>query len=282
MGIEPLLFLYRFIMLFVFIISLGHLLRNYLSAFRQKTISLSKSLFFATFITAFLFFFFYYGNFEVWFWVSSTGVYLISLILAMNGFALLLSEKQSTGKIFLATVAFFLAGGFSESFAVMYVLMLLYFGYNITKKHPFFLRRRWTLVFSLIAIIGALLINIFSGGAQGRLELLGDFRFLYAIKNTLHSLAFPILRYNYLWISIGITICLFLYANIHFPIRFILKHFAIKSFTMLLFIAISFFIPCYLLSDIVPDRAASLGYLAGVLFLFDYFIFRSDSFGRQV
>lgn len=274
------LFIYRLVMLFAFIISLSHLLKNYLKAFRKKTISSSRSLFYSAFITSFLFFFYFSGKFELWFWVSSTGVYLISLIIAMNGFALILSDKQTPAGITLATLLFFLAGGFSESYAIMYFLVLIYFSCKITRNDPFFTNRKHIIVPAFIAISAGLLINAFSGGAHNRLDQLNDFGFLYPFKNTLHSLAFPVLRYRYLWIEILITAIFLAYAYFLFPAHFNWKHFAKKAAVVLLFITLSFFIPCFILSDIVPDRAASLGYLAGVLFLFDYFIFRTNSFGK--
>lgn len=277
-GFESLLFIYRFSMLFAFIISLAHLIKNYLSAFRKKNISLSRAFFFSAFITAFLFFFFYSGKFELWFWVSSTGVYLVSHILAMNGFALVFSGKQTPGRLALSTALFFLAGGFSESYAIMYFLVLLCFGYKIIRKNMFFTSRKAMIVSALLAISAALLINILSSGAHARLDQLKEFGFLYPFLNTFHSLAMPILNYQSLWIKIIITIVLLRYANIYFPTRFNVKGFGKSVKVVLLFIAASFFIPSFILSDIVPDRAASLGYLAGTLFLFDYFIFRSDAF----
>lgn len=277
-GFESLLFVYRFIMLLGFIISLAHLIKNYLSAFRQKTISLSRSFFFSAFITAFLFFFFYNGKIELWFWVSSTGVYLISLILAMNGFALLFSEKQTPANITLSAFLFFLAGGFSESYAIMYLLVLVCFSYKIIRRDPFFAKRKMMIASALIAISAGLLINIFSGGAHARLAQLKNFGFIYPFVNTLHSLAFPILQYQSLWIKIIITSGLLRYASINFPTHFDVNEFGKRAKVVILFITLSFFIPAFILSDIVPDRAASLGYLAGTLFLFDYFIFSAADF----
>jgi hypothetical protein len=272
---EALLFIYRFAMLFVFILSLAFLIRNYLAAFRATIISVPRSVFFSAFITAFLFFFFFSAKVEVWFWVSSTGVYLISLIIAMNGFALLFSAKQSVLNATLILFLFFLAGGFSETYAIMYLILLtgilIWFFRNAN-----FLKQKTAAFFALAGIIAGLAINLSSSGTDNRLELLPDFTFAYALRNTVHSLAFPFLDYKTLAIDILLTAAFLLYAHFYFPaVRAGFNYFLKRAVIVLLFISASFFLPCFILSDIVPDRAASLGYFAGVLFLFDYFIFRS-------
>lgn len=275
-------FIYRFMMLAGFILSLAHLLRNYFEAFRKKNISYPQSLFLAAFVTAILFFITLEGRAELWFWISATGVYLISLVIAMNGFALLLAKKQNAFRISLAAFLFFLAGGFSESFAIMYLLLLGGMAFKAIQKEPEFLKRKVGILFSILGIGGGLLINLFSGGTHNRLAQLQDFGFLHALKNMAHSLVLGFLSFYSLMgglIFIGIFL---LYATFCFPSASKgWKYFFRKALPVLLFISISFFIPCYILSDIVPYRAASLGYFAGALFLFDYFIFRSETFGNK-
>jgi hypothetical protein len=271
-----LLFIYRFLMLFVFIASLAHLIKNYLILFRQKNISTARSFFIAAFITSFLFFFFLAGRMELWFWVSSTGVYLAGLITGMNAFALLFAEKQTKFQIIAAAFLFFITGGFSETFAIMFLLVLLYLDFKIIRKDPRFARQKKVINFMLAGIVTGLMINLLSPGTHHRLTTLQDFGILYAFKNTTHSLAFSFLRYKYFLVELILTGAFLLYAHFHFPKAPTgWKHFLKSAIPVIIFISISFFIPCYILSDIVPDRAASLGYFAGVLFLFDYFIFQS-------
>jgi hypothetical protein len=277
-----LLFVYRFFMLFAFIISLSTLLKNYLRLFRGKIISAARSFFFSAFIVSFLFFFFLAGRMEMWFWISSTGVYLAGLITGMSAFALLFSEKQTPAVIILASFLFFLAAGFSESFAIMFLLLLLYLVFRIFRKDSRFAQQKTTANFMLAGIITGLMINLLSNGTHNRLNTLQDFGILYAIKNTTHSLAFSFLRYKYFLVELVLILAFLLYAYFHFPKTFGgTKHFLKSAIPTIVFISISFFIPCYILSDIVPDRAASIGYFAGVLFLFDYFIFRSEAFGNK-
>src|ERR1041385_77832 len=124
LGKENLFFIYHFIMLGGFVFSLAHFLKNYLESFRNKVISFLQSIYWSIFISAFLFFFFFAGRVELWFWISATGVYLISLIIALNAFSLILGKNQTVFSISLSAILFFLAGGFSESYACMYVLVL--------------------------------------------------------------------------------------------------------------------------------------------------------------
>jgi hypothetical protein len=277
-----LLFIYRFLMLLAFIISLAHLLKNYLALFRETIITTARSIFFATFITSFLFFFFFAGRMELWFWISSTGVYLIGMIIGMNAFALLLSEDQTPLKTGLAAFLFFLAGGFSEAYAIMFLLLLLYIDFKFIRKQSRFAKQRQVINFMYAGMIIGLLANFLSHGTHNRLNTLRDFGILQALKNTTHSLAFSFLRYKYFLIELALTGIVLLYAHFHFPKAFAgWKHFFKRATPVVIFISISFFIPCYILSDIVPDRAASIGYFAGVLFLFDHFIFSSRAFAQN-
>jgi hypothetical protein len=276
---ENLFFFYRFLMLFGFIFSLAHFLRNYLDVFRAKILSERESIFWSAFITAFLFFFYFAGRLELWFWISATGVYLASLIIGLNAFALILNKNQNWKTNSVSFLLFFLAGSFSESFAVMYFLLLIYLEYKVSKKWSFIRPHLKTIRTGIFALMLSLISALCSAGIHNRLGNLPHFGFFYAFKNTLHSLAFSVLRYKHLPFEILLVLVLFFYAHFYFPKENIgIKHFIKKGLAVLLFISISFYIPCYLLSDIVPDRAASLGYLAGVLFLFDYFIFSAASF----
>jgi hypothetical protein len=94
-------------------------------------------------------------------------------------------------------------------------------------------------------------------------------------KNTAHSLALPFLRLKHLPFKIALIVGLLLYAKWKYNAELKPERgFYITAAWLLGFIALSFFLPCFLLSDVVPDRAASLAYLAGVFFLFDQFILK--------
>lgn len=279
---ENLFFIYHFSMLACFVLAMAYGLKNYLELFRNKFIAFKRALFYSAFITAFLFFFFVSGRFELWFWVSATGVYLISLTVAFVAFGWVMRKKQNAFTVILSLLIFFLAGGFSESFAVMYLLILSVLFIFSLKKNHFLKTHAAAIGAGMVGLLVALFINVLSIGIQNRLDCLPSFHLSQALLNTIHSLAFPILRYKQLPIQLVLIALLLLYAHFHFPKNNNApKNFMQQGSIVLLFISISFFIPCYLLSDIVPERAASFGYLIGVLFLFDHFIFRSERFGEK-
>ncbi|HEU4716337.1 MAG TPA: hypothetical protein VFU15_00810 [Bacteroidia bacterium] len=268
-GSRLLMFVYRLLMLYAFVFSLAFLLKNYLHRFRNTQLKFAGSVYWSAFITSVFFFIFFAGRMETWFWISATGVYLASLIISMNAFALLL--KNTNAAAFFSALLFFLAGGFSESFALTYfvILLLLCIGTIKTKRI-----RLLHVALCMLSIAGGIALNVFSHGLSNRLGWLPEFHLLQALKNTLHSLGFLLLRWQYLPVAV-LTAGLFTwYANTFYPGKFVLKDLLRQGGIVLAVIAFSFAVPCYVLSDIVPDRAASLGYLCGVLFLFDFFLFR--------
>lgn len=269
------LFIYHLFLVCEFVLALSLLLKNYSERFYLSAFTFKQAFFYAVFITAFFFFLFFIARIESWLWISSTGVYLISLIIAMHAFALVLAEKQSTAKTILALLLFFIAGGFSESFAIMYLMALLWLDFKIIRKDKRFEKLKIITNFSLAGSVSGILLNLFSSGAGNRLDSLQQFNFLYSLKNTAHSLLMPFLNLKYLAGDLLLIAALLAYAwcsvkDLKIDFKPALRRFI----PVLLFIACSFFLPCYVLSDIVPLRAASLGYFVFVLFLFDEFIFR--------
>ena len=276
LPIEPVYFFsYHFLLLAAFIVSLAFLLRNSLALFRDRQLSFRAALGWAAFITAFFTFFYYEEILETWLWISSTGVYLLSLILGMGGLAGIFSKHKTTVKILPACLIFFLAGGLSETYALMYMSVIVVAGIMAYKRKLFEQGILSAGMAGLLGLTGGLYINFISPGLDSRLSWLPDFNLLQALKNTAHSLAFPFLRYEYLPLKIALILLLLVFAKRQYGMdHFSFGKFARKGLFILAFIAVSFFLPCLILSDIVPARAASLGYLAGVLFLFDELIFR--------
>jgi hypothetical protein len=276
------LFVYHLLLPAEFALALSLLLKNYSARFYAHPFTNQQSFFYAAFITAFFFFLFFIGRIETWLWISSTGVYLISLILGMHAFALVLSKKRSGFRTFLAVLLFFIAGGFSESFAIMFLIALLWLDFGILKKERRYERLKLITNFSAAGSVGGILFNLFSNGAINRLDSLKQFDFMYSVKNTIHSLLLPFLNMKYAAGDLLLVIALFVYG--YFTVsnfRIDTKTLTAKFIPVLLFIACSFFIPCYVLSDIVPVRAASLGYFVFTLFLFDRLIFRPMNVPRK-
>lgn len=273
---ESMFIIYHFLLLTAFVCSLAFLLQNFMSTWRNKTLSFRASLSRAAFITAFFAFFYAEEGFETWLWISSTGVYLLSLILAMTGLALIFSRQKSPVKSLPVFVLFFLTGGLSETYALMYIAVIAAAGISAYKQKLFEHEILSAGTAGIFGIAGGLYINYISQGLANRLSWLPDLNLLQALKNTAHSLAFPFLRYEYLPLKIALVLLLLVFAKRQYGmIHFSPGKFARNGLPILAFIAISFFLPCLILSDIVPARAASLGYFAGVLFLFDQLVLRN-------
>lgn len=270
------LFLYYFFLLAGFVFALSVLLKNYLFSFYGKTIALRQSVFLSAAVTAFFFLFFLEGSFETWFWVSATGVHLVSIILGIAGFAVLFSRQKMIVKTISVFLIFLPAGNFSETNALLYfaLLFLLLLRQKGEKRVPVF--------FALTAITGGILVNLLSGGIQTRLGWLPEFDWLQAVKNSFHAMAMLIIRWRFLPVKLVLIAGLFFYSRANYGWKFTdLKKLLRESALLLAFIFACFFITALILSDVTPDRAASTGYLAGTLFLFDVFIFRELSTSPQ-
>jgi len=126
-------------------------------------------------------------------------------------------------------------------------------------------------------ILLSLLVNILSSGLQSRLSMLPDFNFLLAVRNTIHSLLLPFIQYHYLPLKAGMLVLTYFLAlraghlGLIKKEEFFFTHFLRQLFIVISIISFSFFVPCFLLTDIVADRMASLGYLFFLLFIFNYF-----------
>jgi hypothetical protein len=259
--------LYRLFLLFSFIAALALLVKSFFRKIRSEIKSPRESVAISSCITAFFFLFFLDGSFETWYWISATGVHLVSLILAMAGFSVLFSRLKTALKALLLLIAFFLAGGFSETYACMYLLLLaiLFFRIKDLRIHTFV---------SIAALAGGLLLNLLSPGIKTRLGWLPEFNYLQALKNSFHTMAEPFLRWPFLPLKLVLVAGVFLYAKSKGIRPFAEPKKKLKSVLLLFgFIFLCFFSASLVLSDLTPDRAASLAYLAGVLFLFGTFIF---------
>lgn len=268
-GHAEYLFLYRFFLLACFVFALSALLKNYLFSFYGKTISFRCSIFLASVASAFFFLFFLEGTHETWFWVSATGVHLISVILGIAGFAVLFSRQKMIIKTISTVLIFLPAGGFSEANALMYFALLFFLLFRQKGE------KRVPVLVALAAIAGGIFINLLSGGIQTRLGWLPAFDWPQAVKNSFHAMAMPFIRWHFLPVKLLLIAGLFFYARRNYNWKTgDLKKLLRQSAFVLGFIFTSFFITALILSDVTPDRAASTGYLAGTLFLFDAFIFR--------
>ena len=266
-----LLFIYHLFLLSCFISSLALFVRTVFQKHYSVVISYSKSLLLSTSLTAFFFFFLFEGREDIWYWVCATGVHLLSIIGLLVVLSYCIKDNLKWIEIILFVMSAIAIGGMSESYALMSIVSLLF---GIYKQFVSFKKA----ILIIILIVLSLLVNILSSGLTSRLSMLPDFNFLLALKNTVHSLLLPLMNYQYLPVKIVVLIITYLLAvKVGNLIMIEQKEFSLRHFLQQLSIAISiitisFFIPCFLLTDIIAFRMESFGYLFFLLFLFDHFM----------
>lgn len=198
---------------------------------------------------------------EVWHWIAATCIHTTSLILLIHAFVLLMRWRfvYSVWKLILLFAIFFLIAGLSESNAIGAVVLLVFVMFYSVRKHQ---KGSILILTSLIALVLGLCLNYFSPGAHQRLDWLPDFNFLQAVKNTVHSLVLIFSGWKYLFIRlIGLFIMILalfgLYTQEMEKSKPIFYGLIVLCFSAL----ISIFSACFLLSDILPYRAASFSNL---------------------
>ncbi|MGQ0829967.1 MAG: hypothetical protein ACT4ON_16390 [Bacteroidota bacterium] len=265
-----LFFIYHFFLLACFILSLALFLRVFFQKQYSVIISYSRSLLLSISLTAFFFFFFFEGRVEVWYWVTATGVHLLSLIALLVVISYCIKNELKVTEIILLIVSAMAIGGMSESYAIMSLIALIIIA---LKKRASF--KKTYMIAGLILL--SLLVNILSSGLQSRLSMLPDFNFLLAVRNTIHSMLLPFIRYQYLPLKVAMLILTYLLAlrignlSLLKKEKFLFGHFLRQLLIVISIIAFSFFVPCFLLTDIIAYRMESWGYLCFLLFIFNYF-----------
>jgi hypothetical protein len=90
------------------------------------------------------------------------------------------------------------------------------------------------------------------------MNTLQDFTLPQAIKNTVHTFALPIMQYNLILLRVCVIILFLLFIETNFSSFQKIKP---KIFIGALFIvSVSFFLHCYILSDIAPPRGEIWAY----------------------
>jgi hypothetical protein len=263
----PGLFLVRVLILLLFIRGLELFISEFIYNRFRKTMSDTLVRLIAIFCTALLFFVFWEGRVEVWFWLSSLCSHLLSLSLMLWLFGFLLKENARTIEKCMIVFISAVLGGMSETYALMCLLLLLiFFLKGMTSL------RRTVLPFTVMLL--SVLLNVCSPGARARLGVLPDVDILQALKNSIHSMLLPVIAFYYIPLKLLIVSLAVLFGRLlrdklglaDSPIS--LRHFLPELLLVLALIFVSYFIPCLLLSDIVADRMQSFAYLLFLLFVF--------------
>ena len=257
-------------MMLLFVLSMSVLYKTYFKTFLKEEVSTKKSIAFAFVFTSTLYFLLFVGREEIWAWVSSANNHLLSVILCVFLFSLLLNENKSVLKtasiLFIAAVI----GGLNEVNAACCVLSVI----GLFLLHRFYyshLKLNTSAMFLAITfILLSLSINVFSGGYESRMNGLPHFTLPQSLKNTVHTFALPVLQYKLIsWRLFALFTFLFFIDTNFSKIKFTKQDIRI-AVGVLAIISASFFLHCFILSDIVPARGEVWAY---TLLLFVIFAF---------
>lgn len=250
--------IYLSAIMLVFITSVAFIYKNYSQTMLRQHVPRNKQISFSIILTATLFFSLFEGRQQSFGWVSSAINHLLSVAMCLFLFGLLL--KETTKKLHLLMVIMLSAfiGGSNEVNAICTILCIAVLYFFARKSRSLFSLNRTNMILSVLFIGASLLVNVSSGGYEGRMNGLPSFTLYQSIKNTVHSFLMPLLNYLYLPFFLGAFIVFILYFKQephHFTKKVILLFSLVFSVVL-----ISFFLNCFLLSDVVPARAATWGY----------------------
>ncbi len=249
---------YLTFLLLLFMFAVSTLYKNYAKSFLQQEVSVFSRTVFSLVFTATLYFLLFKGRWEIWGWVSSANTHLLSVIICLFLFSLLLKESQTVFSTVCVLLLSICIGGLNEVNAICAALTV--FGLLFLNKFyfPEIQLGKLKIVVSIIAISVSLSTNIYSGGYKLRMEGLPDFNIMQSFKNTIHSFLFPVLHLSYLPFFAGALLVFILFIKSH-SIQIFKKKFVV-FFCAIAIAALSFFLHCYTLSDVVPARGAIWGY----------------------
>jgi hypothetical protein len=247
-------------MMLLFVVSISMLHKTYLKTFFSQEVSVLKSVLFAFVFTATIYFLLFVGRQEIWAWVSSANNHLLSVVLCVLLFTLLLQENKSvvkTTSVFLLAAAI---GGLNEVNASCCVLLIIGFFFLQRFYYPQLKLNKINMILATLVVIGSLSVNVFSGGYESRMNGLPNFTLPQSIKNTVHTFALPVMQYKLLVLRLFVLFTFLFFIDTDFSLlNFNRKDIRIVC-AVLVIIAVSFFLHCYILSDIVPARGEVWGY----------------------
>ena len=257
-------------MMFLFVASISVLYKNYLHTFLQKETTLLKSLWFALVFTATLFFLLFVGRQEVWAWISAANNHLLSVILSVLLFSALIKEGNSILKTVWVCLLAAAIGGLNEVNAVccamsaigLFALQKFYF--------PNLKLSKVNMLMVAFLIIGSLAVNVISGGYESRMNSLPSFTLPQSVKNTVHTFALPLMQYRYIALRVCALLIFLFFVDVNFAALKLSKQEILIAAGLLVIISTSFFLHCYILSDIVPSRGAVWGYTLILFMLFAF------------
>ena len=123
-ALNHFLFVYGITIFILFVFSVKRLLHNLIELFQVNSLSFWKELNLAVFIVSAIFYCSIKID-ETWFFLSSTCVYLISMLFFMLGTSALIARKTGVFNTLILIISFAYIGGSCEPFALINLLFLM-------------------------------------------------------------------------------------------------------------------------------------------------------------
>ena len=247
-------------MMLLFVASIAVLYKAYFKTFLRENVPVLRSIVFGFVFTATLYFLLFAGRAEIWAWVSSANNHLLSVILCGLLFSLLLQENtaiyKTAGVVLLAAAI----GGLNEVNAVCCSLTV--FGLFVMRRiyYPTLNLSTGVMWLAIVIILSSLAINVLSGGYSNRMHSLPDFTLGQSLKNTLHTFALPVMQYQLIALRLVVLLTFLWFVDSDLlKLKFEGQQLMI-ALGVLAIIGVSFFLHCFILSDIVPARGEVWGY----------------------
>ncbi|NTW34175.1 MAG: hypothetical protein HGB12_16415 [Bacteroidetes bacterium] len=268
------LFLYSFSIIVLFIYSVYHLIKNifgFLGISFTREVLANYIFLFAAFV-----FLISYSKGEIWFWIQSTAMFMLSLIMFILGLSIIFNKKNNYLQYFILAICFIYAGGASETYAFFYIIFLIsLLVCFFTFRNNALVRKlkessSFKIIISIIFLTVSFIISINAPGNSIRATWLPEQSLISSLFITLKSLtklvifkvpmqipwiilfSFPFMYFGFISRSRPYnnkTIELF--KTNYF------KYFILSLIFLIILIYILLFPACYILSEIGPDRSLS-------------------------
>jgi hypothetical protein len=124
-----------------------------------------------------------------------------------------------------------------------------------------------SMLLAVLFIILSLSFNLFSGGYESRMNGLPHFTLPQSIKNTVHTFALPLMQREFIILRLFALLCLLFFIDTDFSKLKISEKDTRVAMGLWVIIGVSFFLHCFILSDIVPARGEIWGYTLGLFVL---------------
>lgn len=273
------LIFYSFSIIVFFILSVFLLLQRIFEIFgifEKKQDILSYSILFSAFT-----FFFSFGKGEIWFWVQSTTMFIVSIISFIIGFGFILSKQKNIFHFLIIIPCFIYAGGASETYAVSYILflMLIIISFIIFPRRGIIAeikeRAFYKIFVALIFLTAAFIISIIAQGNAIRASWLPESSFLKTFYITFKELGKLIIFKFSIQLPWMLLFSIpFMYIGFNHgkteekkSLKKIIKPMLLSIFLLVILFYILLFPSCYILSEVGPDRSLSLIILIVAVFI---------------